>query len=73
MMKLLILFLLLVSIAYSNRQRCADEINAAKSRYSNELSIAHMNKVVYNPKLEKKILEKQESSGGCPDKSCELV
>ncbi|UMM37922.1 hypothetical protein L5515_009536 [Caenorhabditis briggsae] len=71
MMKFLILLLLLVSTAYSNRQSCADEINALRSRYANELSIANMNKLIYNPKLETKSLEKLESSGGCPDKSVE--
>ncbi|PIC14391.1 hypothetical protein B9Z55_026724 [Caenorhabditis nigoni] len=70
-MKSVILLLLLVSTAYSNLPRCTDEINAIRSRYANELSIANMNKLVYNPKLEKKILEKLESSGGCPGKSVE--
>ncbi|PIC14383.1 hypothetical protein B9Z55_026719 [Caenorhabditis nigoni] len=69
MMKLLILLLLLVSTAYSNHQSCADEINALRSSYANELSIAKMNKLTYNPKLETKILKKLESSGGCPEKS----
>ncbi|PIC14400.1 hypothetical protein B9Z55_026730 [Caenorhabditis nigoni] len=70
-MKLLILLLLLVSTAYSNLPRCTDEINAIRSRLANEYSIANMNKLGYNPKLEKKILEKLKSSGGCPDKSVE--
>ncbi|PIC14393.1 hypothetical protein B9Z55_026725 [Caenorhabditis nigoni] len=74
-MKLLILPLLLVSTAYSNApmslQGCADEINVFRSKYANELSVANMNKLVYNPKLEKKILEKLESSGGCPEKYVE--
>ncbi|PIC14398.1 hypothetical protein B9Z55_026729 [Caenorhabditis nigoni] len=71
MMKLLILLLLLVSTAYSKLPKCTDEINAIRSRYANELSVANMNKLVHNPKLEKKILEKLESSRGCPDESVE--
>ncbi|PIC14389.1 hypothetical protein B9Z55_026723 [Caenorhabditis nigoni] len=69
MMKFFILLLLLVSTAYSNLPRCTDEINSIRSRLANEFSIANMNELVYNRKLEKKILEKLKSSGGCPDKS----
>ncbi|PIC14402.1 hypothetical protein B9Z55_026731 [Caenorhabditis nigoni] len=80
-MKLLILLLLLVSTASSLsfahhkpdylRQRCPEEINGMRRHYANNLSIANMNKLVYNSKLETKILEKLESFEGCPDKSVE--
>ncbi|CAP36076.1 Protein CBG18667 [Caenorhabditis briggsae] len=70
-MKSLILLLLLMSTAYSNLPRCTNEINAIRRRYANEFSTANMNKLAYNPKWEKKILGKLESSGGCPDKSGE--
>ncbi|PIC14403.1 hypothetical protein B9Z55_026732 [Caenorhabditis nigoni] len=75
MMNMLILLLPLVSTAYSyapmSLQGCADEINTNRSELANELSIANMNKLAYNPKLETKILEKVRYYEGCPVKSVE--